>query len=150
MKRLVLLLCIFGIGLLTTASYASETRRHDLIFKLTLTNNSKETLAYTGATDKNSGNIFLLSNDRITPGATITVIGVTTPESDLAGNLHFKDKEGDNIFMILVDRQFHCETPVLSVLNLKYTSHIISKTFDQYIDPHSLGYTAASVRIENS
>jgi hypothetical protein len=77
---------------------------------VTLVNQSSDTLTYSGVTDANPENVFLVSPKVIMPGSTVTVTSVSNNYNvpDLSGNVHFQDRTGKNYAVHVSDaKQMH-------------------------------------------
>jgi hypothetical protein len=93
----------------STGSYASDHLPR-VTMTVTMVNQSKETLTYSGVTDANPENVFLVSPKVIMPGSTVTVTSVSNNYNwpDLSGNVHFQDRSGKNYAVHVSDsKQMH-------------------------------------------
>lgn len=114
---------------------------------LTLINHSKETLVFTKTTGQNPTNSFEVIPQKILPGNSAVIIGKTSSDFDLSGQLHFTDSTQDNILTIVDHRQFHVGQPIFSMANEKIISQVLSRTINSEINPKALMYSAAEIDI---
>jgi hypothetical protein len=124
LKLLATMIC----ALITSATFAAE-HLPKLTMTVTLVNQSKETLTYTGVTDTNMENIFLVSPKIILPGSQVRVTSVSNNYNvpDLSGDLHFTGSGGKAITFHVTDpRQIHIGNSITPVGNEKY----IPKVFE--------------------
>jgi hypothetical protein len=122
MKILKLLAILFFISVLTAPAIAQE-HLPKLTMTVTLINTSNETIAYTGVTDTNTENIFLVSPKIVLPGAQVRVTSVSNNYNvpDLSGNLHFATSEGKSVVLHVTDpRQIHIGKTIPAQGNDKY------------------------------
>jgi hypothetical protein len=104
---------------------ASDAHHHlpKLTLTVTLVNHSNQTLTYTGVTDTNTENIFLVSPKVVLPGGTVWVTSVSNNENvpDMSGNLHFEDCAGKKIIYHVADpHQLHIGFTVPALGDDKY------------------------------
>jgi hypothetical protein len=121
MKVLTLLATMICF-LFTTTSYAEE-HLPKTTMTVTLINSSNDTLTYTGVTDTNTENIFLVSPQVILPGSQIRITSVSNNYNvpDLSGNLHFTDSTGKTVTFHVTDpRQIHIGKSLKAVGNEQY------------------------------
>jgi hypothetical protein len=111
MKIFKLFFSIICTSIFINSTYANLP---NLKITMTLVNQSKETLSYTGFTNTNPENIFLVSPTVILPGSTVTITGVSNDYNfaDLSGDIHFIDSFGQ-------DHTFHINDPQ----QMHYTKH---------------------------
>jgi hypothetical protein len=86
---------------------------------MTLINQSQHTLIYSGVTDANPEDIFLVSPKIILPGSSVTITSVSNDYNvpDLSGNLHFDDTQGKSYaFRVSDAKQMHYNTEAHFVL----------------------------------
>jgi hypothetical protein len=121
MKVLTLLATMLGL-MFTTVSFAEE-HLPKLTMTVTLINSSNDTLTYTGVTDTNQENIFLVSPKVILPGSQVRITGVSNNYNwpDLSGNVHFSDNTGKTVTFHVTDpRQIHIGNSIKAIGNEKY------------------------------
>jgi hypothetical protein len=121
MKILKLLAILFFVSVFTTA--VAQEHLPKLTLTVTLVNTSNDTLAYTGVTDTNTENIFLVSPKIVLPGAQMRVTSVSNNYNvpDLSGNLHFATSEGKSVVLHVTDpRQIHIGKAIPAQGNEKY------------------------------
>ncbi len=94
---------------LSTGSYAGNHLPR-VTMTIRLINQSQETLIYTGVTDTNPENVFLVSPKIVMPGNTITITTVSNNYNvpDLSGNVHFQAPLGGSYAFHVSDaKQMH-------------------------------------------
>jgi hypothetical protein len=107
MMKILKLLPIF-IFFFSASCEAQHSQK--LTLTVTLINHSSHVLTYTGVTDTNTENIFLVSPKVVLPGGTLRVTSVSNNDfqPDLSGNLHFAESDGKNVIYHLSDpHQLH-------------------------------------------
>jgi hypothetical protein len=122
MKILRFIVTLFFVSLLTTTANAEE-HLPKLTLTVTLINQSNETLSYTGVTETNTENIFLVSPKIVPPGAEMRVTSVSNNYNvpDLSGDLHFATSDGKSVIYHVTDpRQMHIGHSISAKGNEKY------------------------------
>jgi hypothetical protein len=127
MKALTILatMCL----MLATTGYADEAHLPKTTMTVTLVNDSNETLTYTGFTDTNTENIFLVSPKVILPGTQVRVTGVSNNYNwpDLSGDLHFADSQGKTLTFHVTDpRQIHIGNSINAAGSDKYIPEVFA------------------------
>lgn len=117
MNILLKTIAILSLSLVSSWCNAAMPKQHLI---LSLINKSNETLYYTGVTDSNEENSFLVSPKIVLPGGKITITSVTynLNYADLSGNLHFQDMLGrDHSYHLSDPQQMHYKQTVFLMGN---------------------------------
>jgi hypothetical protein len=131
-----------------TASFAGHSDNKTL--QLTLINNSDTTLTYTGPKGQNPGNVFSINQTTLPAHSEAIISGTITQDIDLAAALHFRDNNGrDNVLLVIDPRNMHIMQPLFSMRNERLHSEIISQKKGDSHDPRALSVAASTVQIEN-
>ena len=107
MKKLLAILLFACVA--STVSYANDHLPR-VTQTVTLVNQSDEVLTYSGITDTNPENVFLVSPKTIMPGSTVTITSVSNNYNvpDLSGNAHFQNHTGKDYTVHVTDpKQMH-------------------------------------------
>jgi hypothetical protein len=120
---------------------------------LRLINHSTRILTYAGVAKMNLGNFFFVTPKIVMPGGAATIVGITSPYTDLAGKVYFHDDTNYNHLLHIVDpRMINFKRPVFSINNENLISFVKPKSFTQNENqsPGSIAYTAATIVVENN
>ncbi len=144
------ILFILGMLAITQSVFAMDAARISDTLSLTLINRSTETFHYIGANKTNPSNSFSVTSSDIPPGGSTVITGITTPYFDLSGELQFKDNEGKNHLLTIIDfRQIHIGQSVFSMMDNHFISFVKSKRFNTDQGPRSLTYDLVEVEIQD-
>jgi hypothetical protein len=133
-------------ALVSTVSLADD---HKTLL-MTLVNNTKTALTYTGVTGQNAGNVFSISAATIAPQSSAVITGKITQDTDLAGSLHFRDGDKNDNSLALIDpRNMHAMQPVFSMRNARMQSTLKTFKHGDMTLPKALLISESTVLIES-
>jgi len=146
------ILKIFFLSLLFITSCANAFNAHiDSTLTLTIVNNTDSTLTFSGVTKTSADNLFNLNIPEVLPGGSTTVLASTYASSGIAGEIHFKDNEGNtNLLKITDPNQINSNQYGNFLMdNDHFVSFVSEQTLNPDKSPQSLTWTAATVVIQD-
>ncbi len=150
MKKIKMIIYFCSLCIITHTCFAFNAPTNSTL-TLTLVNNSTETLTYEGVTHTNLGNSFFITPCVIFPGGAATIVGITTPYTDLVGKMRFRDNKNYNHLLTIIDpRMIDLQKPVFSVHNENLISFVNPSSFSKNAsqDPYSIAYASATITLE--
>lgn len=151
MKTIRMLIAFASFCIAAHCGFAFNAPTHSTL-TLRLVNHSTETLTYAGISKTNLGNSFFVTPKVILPGGAATIVGITTPYTDLIGQMHFRDNKNYSHLLYISDpRMINFKQPIFSIYNENLISFVKPASFikNENQDPSSVAYSSATIVIEN-
>jgi hypothetical protein len=149
---MAIIIISFSFFLISQLGFAFNSPTNSIL-TLRLVNDSTETLIYEGVTETNLGNSFVITPKVILPGGAATITGITTPYTDLAGKMSFRDNKNYTHLLHIIDpRMINFKEPIFSIYNENLISFVKPSSFkkNEIQSPDSIAYSSATVVIEES